>query len=571
MNIHYKDYHWDEIINSIYNGVTIVDQHGVIVMCNSMGCDLIGLSREELLGKHILEILKDFDLYKVVQDGIPRTNQQQRIKDCIVVANHSPIYKDGQLVGAISVFQDITELKSTLLQLNEKEKEVNFFKEIFELVYDGIIIVDEEAKVTMINQSYCDFLGIELEQSIGKPVTEVIENTRLHVVLKTGQAEIGSVMKVKNREIVVMRLPIRKNGKIVGAIGKVMFSDVHELKTLAKSLNFVESKLDYFKNELKRVQGSKYSFEHIIGVNEKMKEAKALALKVAPCRSTVLIRGESGTGKELFAHAIHEASLRSEGPFIRINCSAIPAELMEAELFGYEDGAFTGAKKGGKPGKFELAHGGTMFLDEIGEMPLTMQVKLLRVLQEKEVERVGGMLIKQVDIRIIAATHRSLEEMVQKGEFRLDLYYRLNVFHITIPPLRERGMDILTTAQFILGRFNDEMGRSVRGFHQDVESFIMRYHWTGNVRELQNVIERAILLADSTEIRMEHLPPYLTDALAEHIELSPNLLEKELEKTEMRVIKHALKECGGNRIKASKLLGIHRASLYRKLEKYKLL
>lgn len=454
-----------------------------------------------------------------------------------------------------------------MLRLDEREQELLRFKEIFELLYDGIVLIDEQARVTIMNQTYCDFLGIKMEEAIGKHVTEVIENTRMHIVLKTGQAEIGSVQRVKNRDIVVMRLPIRKNGQIVGAIGKVMFDDIRELKTLAQRLNVIEGKLDFYKNELKRVQGAKYSFEQIIGDHEKMKEAKNLAMKVAKSRSTVLIRGESGTGKEWFAHSIHEASLRSDGPFVRVNCAAIPAELMEAELFGYEDGAFTGAKKGGKPGKIELAQGGTLFLDEIGDMPMKMQAKLLRVLQEREIERVGGIKISQVDIRIIAATNRPLEEMVKQGEFREDLYYRLNVFHILIPPLRDRGADILTTAQYILGRLNHDLGTSLSGLHPEVEQLLLRYPWPGNVRELQNVIERAVHMADSSEILVEHLPPYLTEK-GEEQQTAVDRLERELEKTEIRVIKQALKESAGNRIKAAQILGIHRASLYRKMDKY---
>jgi PAS domain S-box-containing protein len=556
----------EEIMESIHNGMIIIDTSGTIVMCNRKGCDLIGYPRDEIIGKPINEIIKDTELVEVLRDGKERPLQQQQVRDRNVIANRSPIYKDGELIGAVSVFQDITELKTTLSRLNAKEQELTQMKEILELLYDGIVMVDDQARITMINQKYCDFLGVRLEEAIGKHVTEVIEHSRLHVVLKTGQPEIGAMMKAKDREIVVMRLPIRKDGAVTGAIGKVMFTDLHELKTLAQRLNVAESKLDYYRNELKKAQGSKYSFEQIIGTSENMREAKSLALSVSKSRSTVLIRGESGTGKELFAHAIHGASSRSEGPFVRINCAAIPAELLESELFGYEDGAFTGAKKGGKPGKVELAEGGTLFLDEIGDMPLNMQVKLLRFLQEKEFERIGGTRIQSADIRIIAATNRPLEEMVQRGEFREDLYYRLNVFHIHIPPLRERGADIITTAQFILGCLNNDLGKSIRGFHPEVEDLFMNYQWTGNVRELQNIIERSLHIAED-QIELNHLPTYLLNLDASN-KITSYSLEKELEKTEMNMIKLALKECGGNRNKAAKLLGIHRASLYRKLEKH---
>ncbi len=561
---------WDEILEAVHNGIIIVNRDGVILQCNQSGADLIGLPKERILAHHITSIIHDSELHLVAQDGLERPNRQQRIRDRVIVANRSPIFKEGQLMGAISVFQDITELENSLAQLSEKEKEILRFKEIFELLYDGIVMVDEAGMIEMISENYCDLLHINMDEVIGKHIADVIENTRMHIVVKTGQAEIGSVQKINDRETVVMRIPIRKNGKVVGAIGKVMFTDIHELKTLAGRLNVTETKLDFYKKELKRVQGSKYSFDQIIGNQKEMKEVKELALKVAKSRSTVLIRGESGTGKEWFAHAIHEASPRSEEPFVRLNCAAIPPDLIEAELFGYEEGAFTGAKKGGKPGKIELADGGTLFLDEIGDMPLSMQVKLLRVLQEKEIERVGGTQINQVDIRVIAATNRPLEDMVKKGEFREDLYYRLNVFHIVIPPLRDRGSDIITTAQFILGSMNNELGTSISSLHADVENLFRRYHWPGNVREMQNVIERSIHLADDSTISLEHLPPYLTENVEDLSEFTYYSLEREIDKAEMRAIKRALKASGGNRLKAAHLLGIHRASLYRKLEKYQL-
>lgn len=559
--------YWDEIFEAVKNGVIIVDQNGVIVRCNNYGCSLIGLEKQDVIGKHIREVVPNSELHKVAQDGKAR-RAIQRIKERSVIANRSPIYRDGQLIGAISIFQDRTDIENLLNRLDQKEKEVLHFKEIMESLYDGIVMVDEEGYITMITQNYCNFLGVKMEEAVGKHITEIIENTRMHIVAKTGHAEIGSIQKVNDREIVVTRLPIYRDGKVVGSIGKVLYTDTKDLTTLAKRLYLMEGKINFYKKELKRAQGAKYSFKQIIGDHEGMKDAKSLAYKVAKSDSTVLITGESGTGKELFAHAIHEASNRSEGPFVRVNSAAIPPSLMESELFGYEDGAFTGAKKGGKPGKVELAQGGTLFLDEIGEMPLNMQVKLLRVLQEREVERVGGIRVNHVDIRVITATNRSLEEMVRKGEFREDLYYRLNVFQIKIPPLRDRGSDIITTAQFILGKLNSEFGKSISGFNPEVESIFINYHWPGNVREMQNVIERSILLADGQEISAQHLPSYLVEIIEERDDSLSYLLEEEVKKAEIRAIKRSLKVSAGNIVKAAKVLGIHRASLYRKLDKY---
>lgn len=561
-----------DIADVIYNGVLIIDKEGKIIKCNKTGCELIGLTEEEMLHKHITTILKDSTLHQVILDEVPLLNVKHRINGRDVVANETPIYHEGKLVGAVSVFQETTELNHTLNLLDQKEKEVVQLKNILELLYDGIIIVDRQGIVTMMNQTYCDFLGVEMDEVIGKHVTEVIENTRMHIVVKTGQPEIGSLMKVRDENIIVMRTPIWREGKVVGAVGKVLYTDINELKTLVQRLKVAESNLDYYKQELKKVRGAKYSFEQIIGEHERMKEAKELAMKVAASRSTVLIRGESGTGKELFAHAIHEASDRSEGPFISINCAALPPELLEAELFGYEEGAFTGAKKGGKHGKIELAHGGTLFLDEVGDMPLNMQVKLLRVLQEKEFERIGGNETYKVDIRLISATNRPLEEMVSKGEFREDLYYRLNVFQINIPPLRERGEDIITTAHLILGQLNNEFGKNISGFHPEVEEMFRTYHWPGNVRELQNAIERALHVVENGPIiRLEHFPPYLIDQVEKNIVVSSYNLTEQVEKAEKQTIIRALQASDGNRSLAADLLGIHRASLYRKMEKYELI
>ena len=359
-----KDYFaelYNEVIEAVYNGIIIVNKEGTVVMCNQSGCTLLGLTQHEVIGKHITQVVDDSVLMQVLEDGQARLNLPATIKNRPVIGNSSPIYKNQKLIGAIVVFQDVTELKQAVSLLDEKEKEVHQLKEMLELLYDGIVMVDENGYITMINQAYCDFLGIKMEESIGKHITEIIRNSRMHIVVKTGQSEFGHVMEVNNKKIIVMRTPIRKDNKVVGAIGRVMFTDLNDLKTLASRLNVLETRLDFYKKELKRVRGARYSFDQIIGTHHKMKETKELALKVANSRSTVLISGESGTGKELFAHAIHEASNRSEGPLVRLNCAALPANIIEAELFGYEEGAFTGAKKGGNPGKIEQAQGGTFF------------------------------------------------------------------------------------------------------------------------------------------------------------------------------------------------------------------
>ena len=260
----------------------------------------------------------------------------------------------------------------------------------------------------------------------------------MHIVARTEQKEIGDLQKIEGNLMIADRIPLYLDNKLIGAVGYVIFRDLSEMNSYIKVVQHMEKQLDFYKKELQKALGGNYTFNNIVGESAAISKAKDLARKVSSSKSNVLIIGESGTGKELFAQAIHNESERSQYPIIKINCGTIPSELFESELFGYESGAFTGAKKDGKPGKFELANKSTIFLDEIGDLPLSMQVKLLRVIQEREIERIGAVKSQKVDVRIIAATNRNLEEMIKQNTFREDLYYRLNVINIKVPSLRER-------------------------------------------------------------------------------------------------------------------------------------
>lgn len=564
--------HLIEFLESMYNGVIVVDREGVITYVNATGCQMLGLKLEEVLSRPITSIAPGSDMMQVLNEGKPSLRREIRFGEKMFFVDRTPYTANGEIVGGISVFQDITDYERASRKISEQESELRQLKELVEQLYDGILMCDKNGIITMINQSYCDFLGTTIEEAIGKHVTEVIENTRMHVVLETGKAEIDQLMRIGDREIIVSRMPLREGDEIVGALGKVVFSDLRELRSIVERYNIMERKLDFYRQELKRMVGAKYSFDHIFADHPLMQEAISLAKRISKTKSSVLILGESGTGKELFAHAIHEASSRADATFVRVNCAAIPKDLMEAELFGYEDGAFTGAKKGGKPGKIELANGGTLFLDEIGDMPLDMQVKLLRVLQEKEVERIGATRPIPIDIRVIAATHRPLEQLIKEGKFREDLYYRLHVFTINLPPLRVQGMSIIAAAHYLIEKLNKELYTSVTGLSQRVQDVFLAHRWPGNVREMHNVLERAVQLAEHGSLELEHLPPYLQDRqIVREGEVLSLDLEAELAKTERLVLEAALKRCEGNKVQAAHLLGIHRASLYRKLEKHRLL
>ncbi|MGC5324036.1 sigma 54-interacting transcriptional regulator [Brevibacillus sp. SYSU BS000544] len=560
-----------EFLESFPNGATIVDLEGKILHVNPSGCQILGFKLSEVVGHSITSIAPGTDILQVIREGKASVRREVRFGDKLLLVDRTPYTVDGQIVGGLSIFQDITDIDQVTKKLSEQEKELRYFKELVDQLYDGIIMCNKEGYITMINQTYCDFLGTTIEDSIGRHVTEVLENTRMHVVLETGKAELGQLMRVGDREIIVSRMPLREGDEVVGVLGKVVFNDLRELRNLVEKYNIMERKLDFYRQELKRMVSAKYSFSHIFADHPMMLDAIQLAKRVANTKSSILILGESGTGKELFAHSIHESSARSENAFVRVNCAAIPKDLMEAELFGYEEGAFTGARKGGKPGKIELAHGGTLFLDEIGDMPLDMQVKLLRVLQEREVERIGSTRPLSVDIRVIAATHRPLEELIKQGKFREDLFYRLHVFTINIPPLRKLERSILTLAAHLIKQLNRDLYTNVDGMSRKVEEIFMSHHWPGNVRELHNVLERAVQLAERGQLEDEHLPVYLQDKRMISVEEGISLdLEAELAKTEKRIIQEAVKQCNGNKVQAAQLLGIHRASLYRKLEKFQI-
>ncbi|WP_338450366.1 sigma 54-interacting transcriptional regulator [Niallia oryzisoli] len=446
-----------------------------------------------------------------------------------------------------------------------KEEEL-LYKDIIEFAYDGIVVVDTEGYVKMLSKRYADFLGVDQKGSIGKHVTKVIENSRMHIVAKTGKEEVAELQKINDNYMIATRTPIIKEGKITGAVGKVLFKNVNQLTALSKRIKSLETELKKYKGVFQERNKATYTFEHMIGVSPAFKDAKAHAKKAAESDSNVLILGESGTGKELFAHSIHSSSRRAMGVFIKVNCAAIPPELIESELFGYEEGSFTGAKKGGKIGKFEAADGGTIFLDEIGELPLHMQVKLLRVLQEKEVERVGSTSTTPIDVRIIAATNRDLTEMVSNGEFRLDLYYRLKVVQINVPSLKERNEDIKPLVSHFLKKYQKLMKKRVKGISCAAIRQLCLYSWPGNIRELENTIERALNMVDEDkEIGPEHLPVEISG-----FKTVPSLrpLAEMMDDAERKAIMDCIEIVNGNKSKAAQMLGISRTTLYEKMNKY---
>ncbi len=438
--------------------------------------------------------------------------------------------------------------------------------------FDGAIIIDESGKIQLFTEYYARELGVKTEDVLGKNILEVFPQTRMMEVMRTGKPITADRWELMGKGHIVSRVPIIYNNKIIGAVGFNVFP-YDKMQHFIAKFSALHAELSYYKETVQKLNSARYSMQSIIGQSVPILEAKAKAEQIASSSAPVFIYGETGTGKELFAHAIHQESPRRNGPMIRVNCAGIPESLMEAEFFGYEEGAFTGAKKGGKPGKFEIAKQGSLFLDEISELPYALQAKLLRVLQEKEFERVGGTEVLKTDVRIISASNVDLRRLMKNNLFRGDLFYRLNVFLIKIPPLRERPEDIPILVDHFINEQNAETGTHVEGIAHEAMNVLVNYHWPGNVRELEIVIARACLDTKVGVIGVENLLRFGGRKVADMTNPSTALLtlKEAREAAERAAILNAMEKAAGNKKKAADFLGIHRTSLYYKLNEYGLM
>ena len=563
----------DEILDNTNNAIIAVDPQGRIIYANRAVYNILKIHDRDLVGQSVTTHIPGTGLLRVFENGIAELGQKFTFNNTILLSSRTPIYVHGELVGAAAVFQDITILQNLLDNLvieHEKTKELQRILEVvINTAYDGLIVVNKDRIITMTNQAFASFFLQSPEDMIGKPITEIYDNPKFTEVLETGKPVHGYIHDLNGHEIIASRIPIIQDGEIVGAFGKVVFKDVNELYALTKKVDSLRSELDYYKKTMLEKNCS--ALQLLKGKNPLMISLVQTALRVAKSGSNVLLRGESGTGKELFAQLLHTESSRNKGPFIKVNCAAVPENLLESELFGYEEGAFTGARKGGKLGKFELADKGTLFLDEIGDMEMAMQAKLLRVLQDREIERLGSSKPRKVDVRLVAATNRDLEAMIRDKQFREDLYYRLNVVTFTIPPLRERMDDIEALIETFIKKFNLQFAQSVTGITTETRNVLMKHRWPGNIRELENIIERAFNMLDGSEIQLKHLPNYLQ--ILDGREARPfagGSLEVILNEVEKEALIYALDTANGNKVQAAKSLGLSRAGLYKKLIKHQL-
>lgn len=440
--------------------------------------------------------------------------------------------------------------------------------EILDNIHDVVLVIDSNTTIVYANEAYARILGVPVAKVLGRRLDVIEPDSPTIRMLHTGKPSRGNdYIQSLGINVVGSSFPLYNEKNIIGAVS--IFKNITEVVELNRELQQTKGVADYLKEQLEQWEHLPMSFKEYVGQNSRLKETLVLAAKVAQTESTVLILGESGVGKEVLARAVHNCSRRKDKPMIKVNCAAIPEDLIESELFGYEEGAFTGAKKGGKLGKFELAHSGTIFLDEIGDMSITMQAKLLRVLQEKEFERVGGTKTIKVDIRVIAATNRDLESMIEKGTFRRDLYYRLNIVPLHLTPLRERKDDILELANTFLKQFSREVGHELN-LSPQVIRFLQRYDWPGNIRELQNILEHASIVCNGTTIEVRHLPLHIIPTNDDQAsdEDKPYDVKEIVGRMEKELILSALTTYNNNRTQAMKALGISRRAFYDKLRRY---
>jgi PAS domain S-box-containing protein len=560
------------ILNATHDGMMGINQSGIITLYNAAAERLLGVAQIDAMHQRVDDVIPNSRLAQVLTTGAAELNQVQEVNGIEIVTNRVPVFNhQGDIIGAIAIFRDVTELRHLAAEVTNLREIQTLLEAIIQSTQDAISVVDAKGHGILINPAYTRLTGLRPEDVIDKPAeVDIAEGESMHMrVLRTLQPVKKVPLKVgpNRREVLVDVAPIILNNELRGSVGVI--HDVSEIKRLTEELDRA--------NHLIRTMQAKYTFDDIIGRSPAMLIAIELAKKAAQTPATVLLRGESGTGKELFAHAIHNASDRKYKPFVRVNCASLSESLLESELFGYEEGAFTGAKRGGKRGLFEEASGGTLFLDEIGEMTVQTQAKLLRALQEKEIVRVGGTKPISIDVRLITATHVNLEQAIANSKFREDLYYRLNVIPIVIPPLRYRTEDIESIANYIIFRQNQSFGRNVEYLTADAVAVLRDYDWPGNVRELENAIGRAMIHMGFNETMLSaiHLPilrkfdePSFPGHVRDLAISATGKLQDILRSAERAAIEQMLKETNGNKTEAARRLGISVRSLYYKIEQF---
>ncbi|AST97271.1 sigma-L-dependent transcriptional regulator [Niallia circulans] len=556
-------------IHAIQDGMIVVNRFAQVQFMNEAAAHMAGVELAKAIGKPIQTLLPSSGLPRVIETQQPEYNQLHEFDNgTVIVTTRVPLIFGGACSGAIAVFKDVTEATQLAEQVTDLRSIQTMLEAIINSSNDAISVVDENGTGLMVNPAYTKLTGLNSDQIIGQPATaDISEGESIHMqVLRTKKPVRGARLKLgpHKKDVIVNVAPVIVDGELKGSIGVI--HDVSELNRLSSQLQHAQKRLATLE--------ATYSFSEIVGTSKEMAFAIEQAKRGAKTSFPILLLGETGTGKELFAHAIHNESERKGQPFVRVNCAALTETLLESELFGYEQGAFSGALKSGKKGLFEEAEHGSIFLDEIGEMSPNTQAKLLRVLQEQEIVRVGGTKPIPIHVRVIAATNVDLEGAIREKRFREDLYYRLNKLPIRIPPLRERLSDLPALIDHLLRKLNLDYGHNIQSISKLVLSRFEGYYWPGNVRELENVLARSMIYMDlgATELTDVSLPQEFGQSGKREVShaAAPKQLQAFLAEKEKEHLRQTLAEVDGVKTEAAKLLGISIRSLYYKLEKYNL-
>lgn len=550
----------ENIFNSMHNGLIVVDRNSKAMMINPSAQRMLQIEGTAWKGMPIMSLLPNSKMHHVLESGVSSIGEKMTIAGRVCMVNRTPLYREGEMIGAISVIQDISEMEHSRNLLKQMEMVIEFST-------DGIYVVNTEGITLLVNSAYEEITGFRREELVGRHMADLTKegyfDQSVSLLVLEQKKRISVIQKIGGKKDVISTGTPVFNGS--GAIEMVVTSvrDITQLNELKQELNKARS--------FSQIHQHRYALEFdgkeqaIVFRSSKMEQIYEQINHVAPFPTSILLSGPSGAGKEVVANLIHHLSNRKDKPFIKVNCAAIPELLLESELFGYEAGAFTGANREGRIGLLELADNGTIMFDEIGEMPLSLQVKLLRVLQEKQVQRVGGTKPRNLDIRIISATNRDLREQIREGKFREDLYYRLQVVEIRIPSLAERPEDIEVLVEHYFSYYCRSF-RIEKQLSEKTKHILNAYHWPGNVREMRNLIENMIVSVPSTVIEPHHLPQHIYDST---LPWSHGTLKQRVEEFEKRMIQEALEKHKSLR-KAAAMLGVDHSTLIKKFKRWQL-
>lgn len=552
---------FQEAVANLPNGMIVVNSENVIIYVNESATKLLEMKSEELLSKNASDVIPHSKLQEVIDSGEIQFAEKQKLRNYSILANRAPIIFNEKIIGAVSIIQDITDIENLNFQLKKERELQEKLNLVLESVSDLIALTDQNGNFTYMNAQMEQLLT---HLKLRSYVLEMVSKTEWRDIVDKKDSFV-KVVKFLSKDKYILKInPLLLDEEFKGVV--LSLSPYNEMRELLQKMNLMEQRTKYLEQELSKHMKLDDAFQTIVGNSETLLETLSMANKVSKTNATILITGESGTGKELVARAIHQSSKNKDGPFIRVNCAAIAPNLIESELFGHEKGAFTGAIKAHQ-GKFELAHNGTIFLDEIGDLPLDIQVKLLRVLQEREIERVGGSRTLMLNVRVVAATHHDLNQMVEEGAFREDLYYRLHVIPIHLPSLKSRKEDIPLLVDHFRKQFNQQLERNIKGYESGFLEALGSYHWPGNIRELQNVMERVMTLADEEILSLHDLPKYILNrqASSSQLKISGDILL--FEEYERHIFEYAAQYYPSYN-QLAKALGLTHKTVAAKLKKY---